>query len=62
MQSEFEVNVSISKFKIAFKIYLQEHSLKLKYTKYEYSIPVLQYCFIIICISLYCISIYRLFC
>ena len=33
MQSEFEVNVSISKFKIALKIYLQEHSLKLKYTK-----------------------------
>ena len=33
MQSEFEVNVSISKFKIAFKIYLQEHSLQLKYTK-----------------------------
>ena len=26
MQSEFEVNVSISKFKIDFKIYLQEHS------------------------------------
>ena len=37
MQSEFEVNVSMSKFKIAFKIYLQEHSLKLKYTKWEYS-------------------------
>ena len=33
MQSEFEVNVSISKFKIGLKIYLQEHSLKLKYTK-----------------------------
>ena len=28
MKSEFEVNVSISKFKIALKIYLQEHSLK----------------------------------
>ena len=37
MQSKFEVNVSISKFKIAFKIYLQEHSLQLKYTKLEYS-------------------------
>ena len=33
MQSEFEVNVSISKFKIVFKIYSQEHSLHLKYTK-----------------------------
>ena len=36
MQSEFEVNVSISKFKMAVKIYLQEHSLKMKYTKWEY--------------------------
>ena len=27
MQSEFEVNVSISKFKIVFKLYLQGHSL-----------------------------------
>ena len=27
MQSEFEVNVSISKFKIALKIYFQEHTL-----------------------------------
>ena len=63
-QSEFEVNDSISKFKIAFKIYLQEHSLQLKHTKYEYSIKykcfaVLPYCVIIICISLYCISIYH---
>ena len=33
MQSQFEVNVSISKFKISFKMYLQEHSLQLKYTK-----------------------------
>ena len=31
--SEFEVNVLISKFKISFKMYLQEHSLQLKYTK-----------------------------
>ena len=29
MQFEFEVNVSISKFKIAFKIYLLEHSLQI---------------------------------
>ena len=33
MQAQFEVNVSISKFKISFKMYLQEHSLQLKYTK-----------------------------
>ena len=33
MQSEFEVNVSISTFKISFKMYLQEHLLQLKYTK-----------------------------
>ena len=32
IQSKFEVNVSISKFKIFSKMYLQEHSLKLKYT------------------------------
>ena len=38
MQAEFEVNVSISKFKISFKMYLQEHSLQFKYTKCEYSI------------------------
>ena len=30
---KFEVNVSISKIKVSFKIYLQEHSLQLKYTK-----------------------------
>ena len=35
MQSEIVVYVSIFKFKISSKIYLQEHSLKLKYTKYE---------------------------
>ena len=28
----------ISKFKISFKMYLQEHLLQLKYTKLEYSI------------------------
>ena len=33
MPSEFEVDVSISKFKISFKMYLQKHSLQLKYTK-----------------------------
>ena len=33
MQYKIEVNVSISKFKISSKNYLQEHSLKLKYTK-----------------------------
>ena len=33
MQSKIEVNVSISKFKICSKNYLQEYPLKLKYTK-----------------------------
>ena len=33
MQYKIEVNVSISKFKISSKNYLQEHLLKLKYTQ-----------------------------
>ena len=33
MQSEIEVNVSISKFKISSKMYLQEHTLHFKYSK-----------------------------
>ena len=33
MQSKIEVNVSICTFIISSKNYLQEHSLKLKYTK-----------------------------
>ena len=33
MQSEIEVNVSISKFKMSSKMYLQEHTLHSKYSK-----------------------------
>ena len=33
MQAEFEVNVSISKFKMSLKMYLQEHTLHFKYSK-----------------------------
>ena len=33
MQSEIEVNVSISKFKISSKMYLQDHTLHFKYSK-----------------------------
>ena len=33
MQSEIEVNVSISKFKMSSKMYLQEHTLHFKYSK-----------------------------
>ena len=33
LQSKIEVNISLSKFKMLFKLYLQEHSLQLKYTK-----------------------------
>ena len=33
LQSKIEVNISLSKFKISFKLYLQENSLQLKYTK-----------------------------
>ena len=33
MQSEIEVNVSISKFKMSLKMYLQEHTLHSKYSK-----------------------------
>ena len=35
MQSEIEVNVSISKFKMSSKMYLQEHTLHSKYSKYD---------------------------
>ena len=33
MQSEIEVNVSISKFKISSKMYFQEHTRHFKYSK-----------------------------
>ena len=33
VQSKIKVNISLSKFKISLKLYLQEHSLQLKYTK-----------------------------
>ena len=33
MQSEIEVNVSISKFKMSSKMYLKEHTLHSKYSK-----------------------------
>ena len=33
LQSKIEVNISLSKFKISLKLYLQENSLLLKYTK-----------------------------
>ena len=33
LQSKIEVNISLSKFKISLKLYLQENSLQLKYTK-----------------------------
>ena len=32
-KSRIEVNISLSKFKISLKLYLQENSLQLKYTK-----------------------------
>ena len=35
MQSEIEVNVLISKFKMSSKMYLQEHTLHSKYSKYD---------------------------
>ena len=38
MQAEIEVHVLISKFRIYSKIYLQEHTLHLNYTKSEYCI------------------------
>ena len=33
VKSKIEVNISLSKFKISLKLYLQEHSFQLKYTK-----------------------------
>ena len=33
LQSKLEVNISLSKFKILLKLYLQENYLQLKYTK-----------------------------
>ena len=33
LQSKIEVNISLSKLKISLKLYLQENSLQLKYTK-----------------------------
>ena len=33
LQSKIEVNISLSKFKMSLKLYLQENSLQLKYTK-----------------------------
>ena len=33
VQSKLEVNISLSKFKMSLKLYLQENSLQLKYTK-----------------------------
>ena len=38
MQSEIEENVSISIFKMSSKMYLQEHTLYFKYSKWDYCI------------------------
>ena len=35
VQSKIEVKISLSKFRISLKLYLQEHSLQFKYTKSE---------------------------
>ena len=61
MQSEIEVNVSISNFKISSKMYLQEHTLHFKYSKWDYYIIyhvlILQHITIFFLTFLTCISI-----
>ena len=61
MQSEIEVNVSMPKFNTSSNMYLQEHSLQFNIhnmSRLFYHVLLFYHIvFILICISLYCISI-----